>query len=581
MDEPKLDQKENIKDIAFPNGNLAHLVKVSAEISADLILKTLHIEQPKALVMIFGGADELDESLKPRLAQLLSRGIIRATAKTGALIIDGGTQAGVMELTGKSVADRDRKSILVGVAPAGKVTYPDMPAEETVKDGVPLDPNHSHFVLVDCSEWGCEIKIMFELAKALAKGIPIVTILVNGGQNSKYEVLQSVRQGWPVIIIEKTGRLADEIAGLWKKKQKKKKGASFIKDSAMAEIIADGNIQLFPLDGSVEMLERLVLRKLPVNVNPTLKLAWERFALYDFNAISQQNSFNRMQKWVLALGVLATVLALSHTQFKEILSPLQNRSLEVAILITPITISILIAATNRFKSGNKWVLLRAGAEAIKREIYRFRARAETYSSQQTADTSGEAKLACEVENICRQLMQTEVNLSALRPYEGPIPPDMYGAAAADDGYSDLSPDSYLKIRLGDQLNYYQKKTAKLERQLKRLQWSIYIFGGIGTFLAAVGLQLWIALTTALVGTIATFLEYQQVENTLMKYNQAATNLANVKAWWTALTTEKKADPNNVDRLVGNTEKILQSELTGWVRQMEDALEGLRAQQTKE
>ena len=321
--------------------------------------------------------------------------------------------------------------------------------------------------------------------------------------------------------------------------------------------------------------------------DPTLKLAWERFSLYDANAMRQQTSFNRLQLWILSLGVLATFLALAYTQFQGLLEshPLENTALKLAILIMPITISILVAAANRFKAGNKWVFLRAGAEAVKREIYRYRTRAGIYRDQQTddqeaAEASRKAKLTCNMEAISHQLMQTEVNLSALRPYGGRIPPQMYGAAAADDGYSVLTPDRYLAIRLGDQLNYYQLKTVKLERQLKRLQWSIYIFGGVGTFLAAVGLQLWIALTVTLVGAFTSFLEYQQIENTLMKYNQAATDLSNIQAWLTAIPSSKKTNQENIDKLVGNTEKTLQSELTGWVQRMEDALAELHKQQSE-
>ena len=91
-------------------------------------------------------------------------------------------------------------------------------------------------------------------------------------------------------------------------------------------------------------------------------------------------------------------------------------------------------------------------------------------------------------------------------------------------------------------------------------------------------ELWIALTTAVEGAFTTFLEYKQVENTLVKYNQTATDLANIKAWWVALTNQKKQDPSNIKNLVENTENILQTELTGWVQQMEDALAKLKAQQ---
>lgn len=564
------------KEIIFPNGNRAQLVAPLATSKAVDIMDTLGVKQPKALIIVTGGAVGLDEALKSRLAQLFSRGIARAAATTEALILDGGTQAGVMALMGQGVADRGRKSILLGVAPAGRVTYPGGPAEGSIEDGAPLDPNHSHFVLVKSDEWGGETDTMFEVAKVLAKGIPVVTILANGGATAKDEVLRSVQQGWPVLVIEGSGRLADEIATLWKKKP------PFIEDWMMAEIIADGDIHLLPLDGddSIAKVDRLIIDQLKKHM--VLRLAWERFALYDANAIRQQKGFNRLELWILVLGLLGTLLALIQTTLRTQGFNLirLDQALHYAIVVVPITIAALVAAANRFKAGGKWILLRASAEAIKREIYRYRARAGIYSQQRTPQTSPESELAQKLDPISRQLMQTDVNLSALRPYEGSIPPKMYGAAAADNGFSFLMPSQYISIRLGDQLNYYQKKTNKLERQFKLLHWLIYIFGGVGTLLAAIGLELWIALTIALVGALTTFLEYRQVENTLIIYNQAVTDLANVKAWWMALSAREQAEQRNVDKLVDYTEKILEGEHTGWVQSMKDALAELRKESSE-
>ena len=42
--------------------------------------------------------------------------------------------------------------------------------------------------------------------------------------------------------------------------------------------------------------------------------------------------------------------------------------LHVVIVIVPIIMAILVAAANRFNAGDKWVVLRASAEAIKQEI---------------------------------------------------------------------------------------------------------------------------------------------------------------------------------------------------------------------
>jgi hypothetical protein len=168
----------------------------SASCSFGYALLSRRVSPPKNLILLIGGADK-KLSLP---AQLFSRGIARAAADAEALIIDGGTQAGVMQIMGQSIADRGRKSSLLGVAPAGKVTYPGGPTVAG-NDSAPLDPNHSHFVLVDGNEWGSETETLFELAAAF--NVPVLAILVNGGAIAKDELLQSVRRSWPVIVIKR------------------------------------------------------------------------------------------------------------------------------------------------------------------------------------------------------------------------------------------------------------------------------------------------------------------------------------------------------------------------------------------
>jgi hypothetical protein len=397
--------------------------------------------------------------------------------------MDGGTHAGVIAMMGQGVADRGRKTALVGVAPAGKVTYPDGPADGSIAEGAALDPNHSHFVLVESCAWGGELETMYAVAEALATTVPVVTVLINGGPLARDEVLQSVRQGWPIIVVQGSGRLADDIATLWQAKP------PFIADPVLAEIIADGVIHLFPLDGAVAALE-------DHHTSGTRRqhsLAWERFALYDTNAGRQQASFRTLQWWILALGVLGTLLALTHTQLalthpqlKPTLTQADSAEhisllslLHAVIVIVPITMAILVAAANRFNAGNKWVVLRSSAEAIKQEIFRYRTRAASYIDPQAAQLSREATLAYKIESISRQLMQTDVNLSALRPPR-PLPLRMDGPTGSDDGLSFITPERYITLRLADQLTYYQGRTVRLERQLRLLQWLIYIFGGVGT-----------------------------------------------------------------------------------------------------
>ena len=604
----------NKKPIAFDNNNEAIAVFPPPGATGEDIIGALDIRGHKAVLLIIGGADSIDEKLKSRLTQLFSRGIARAVATMSAVTVDGGTQAGVMALMGEGVADRGFKSALVGVAPLGLVSYPGSEG----KGETPLDPNHSHFVLVGGKAWGSETGVIFKLVSALRSSkTPAVALLIGGGAVTKNEALQAVRQNLPLHIVEGSGGTADEIASAWKAKRRQPE------DPVMAEIISDGRIELHLLDTLVKGAERILIRAL--SGDNVLLQSWGHFADYDLNAILQRKRFERLQVAIIVIGVMGTALALTKQVYNA--GDAQTdfwRLIYYVLIVIPILLMILITAANRFKQGNKWLLLRASAEAIKREIFRFRARsgdykevsnlpplapappvppaispespsnattaapgspvpscAEAQPSPQPPPPTPEQVLAQRVEDITRRVMRTEVNASALKPYDRDkgLPPHM-DAARGDDGLSLLTPDRYVQVRLGDQLNYYRKAAVKHERQLNVIQWSIFIIGGLGTLLAAINRQVWIALTTALAAALTTFLSFRQTESIVTKYNQTATDLKNVKAWWAALPPAEQAKQTNIDALVDHTEQVLQSELDGWVQQMQNALAELRKGQAQ-
>lgn len=600
------------QSIVFANNRTATAVLPTATATAKEIVDALNLPAYSSVLFLIGGADSVAEKLRPRVSQLLGRGIARAAIVVNALIIDGGTQAGVMEMMGEGVAARGYKTSLLGVAPSKLVRLPG----STGTDGVPLDPNHSHFVLVPGDAWGSETSTIFKLiAELTTNKQPAVALIVGGGAVSKTEVLQAVRQNIPLIVVDGSGGIADEIAKASKSKQ------DLQHDPIMAEIIADGGIELLnlgdkvKLDKAVRAAQRSVVRQLATD--RVLLQAWDLFADYDSNATLQQHSFNWLELTILTIGVVATGLAL----IKQVFSPQVDSThfvtsihgwwfsptevadrkvdpwigwwlLKYLLISLPIVVTILITATNKFKQGNKWLLLRAGAESMKREIYRYRSRTGDYgpdlsppptdpatSNNAVPRPTPEQVLAQRLEIISQRTMQTEVNASSLKPFDNSedFPPSI---SKRDDGFSVLTPARYIQVRLDDQAGYYDRQTVKLERRLKRIQWSIYIFGGLGTLLAAIDQQVWIALTTALAAALTTVLSYKQTENTLTKYNQAATDLNNVKRWWTALPAEDKIKPDHIKILVDNTESVLQSELDGWVQQMQNALAELRKGQSQ-
>ncbi len=208
------------KQIILDNGDIAYAVIPPKTENYGEILQALTIPQPKALIIVIGGAKNLDDNSKATLYPLFSNGIAATAAEIGALIIDGGTKSGIMEIMGQSVAEQENQPVLLGVAPEGKVFYQSQATNGVGEGKIHLDPNHSHFVLVKGDKWGDETSTMFGIAHELAKLASAVTVLASGGDNAKQEVLQSVRQGWPIVVITDTGQVADTIADWWVAAQK-------------------------------------------------------------------------------------------------------------------------------------------------------------------------------------------------------------------------------------------------------------------------------------------------------------------------------------------------------------------------
>ncbi|MBF2087451.1 MAG: DUF4231 domain-containing protein [Synechococcales cyanobacterium K44_A2020_017] len=332
---------------------------------------------------------------------------------------------------------------------------------------------------------------------------------------------------------------------------------------------------------------------------PVLEDAWQRFGDYDKNAVKAQKAFIRQRKWVASLGVASTTIAVLYLVLEVALGqegpPLSDfiqsvatgrlrntneaimGSMSLLVILLPILVTILIAASIKFNMGVNWVMLRGSAETLKKEIYRYRTQVDIYAAD--ASEIREVVLARKIKIVGKHVMETQVNQSGLDVYDGELPPP-YGAARSrgDDGFSDLSADLYLIYRLEDQFDYYRKKAQRLGRELTQLQWWVYILGGVGTLLAAVGFEVWVAVSSSFAAAFAGFLEFKRVEPNLISCNTAASDLYDLRAWWRALPETARQQQANIEALVNGTEQIIQGENSSWVQEMRDALAELYGDQ---
>jgi SLOG in TRPM, prokaryote/SMODS and SLOG-associating 2TM effector domain 1/Protein of unknown function (DUF4231) len=568
-----------VEDVVFGNGNQARLVRASAQDDgkpANLLklLGRLGLQPGTPVLLLFGGAASLKEAER-RVAERAIQGLVGAARTAGAVIIDGGTQAGVMELAGAVVAAQGRHSPLLGVAPAGCVAYPGdgMPPEGRVA----LDANHSQFVLSPGADWGDETDLLVHLAAVLAGGAPVVAVVAGGGRITATEAVMAVRRGWPLFVVEGSGGTADDVARRWRQRRGvRRRVPGWLRrrvDSGMQKIVGDGDLRLVGNDELAQLAGRLAWG---LGTDPVAAQVWSRFARYDQAAKRQRATFERLQGAVLLVGVIATLVALSQNALGSLGGDSRPwlGGVRAVVIALPIVVSVLIATTNQVGAGKRWVLLRAAAESIKRELYRYRTRTGPYNQQPPAGraepvSSGQA-LADRVGEIEAVLVKTEASNGALPDYEGLMPP-AGGIAAGDDGLSRLDPARYLTVRVDDQLGWFRSKVTKLEKRLRWFRVVALVAGGVGTLLAATGHAPWIGLTTAVATAIVAHLGYLQIEPTLVAYNQAASRLDDLRMQWSA-NPAFHTDAKRFEQLVNDAESMLELEQGGWVQQMSKAIE---------
>jgi hypothetical protein len=194
----------------FGNGHAARVARPCqfSDVAAAVAGLGLRVQRP--VLAVVGGAGGLDEAGKKRLFALFGHALVPVIVSRQAVVVDGGTDSGVMQLIGRARAAAGVSFPLVGVAAEKTIILPGDDAEPG--DRAPLERNHSHFVLVPGSSWGDESPWLSRVATVIAGGAPSATILINGGEIAFQDVANSVAADRHVLVIKGTGRAADRIA---------------------------------------------------------------------------------------------------------------------------------------------------------------------------------------------------------------------------------------------------------------------------------------------------------------------------------------------------------------------------------
>ena len=310
----------------------------------------------------------------------------------------------------------------------------------------------------------------------------------------------------------------------------------------------------------------------PAGQSDVLRSAWKRHTELDLQSSKLSKQSTQLRKWIAILGVVATFLAIVTNEYSDNVQPWSAQIMRIALISVPIIISVLAAYTNKFFGGANWLVMRAGAEEIKKEIYLYRTVLRNHSER-------DRWLSRRLTTIQRRTYKSMGGELIIDPYEGKLP--MYfnpDDPNSDPGFNDLTGDEYMCYRVIDQRDWHRRRIVKLKRERIRIQMIILVMGGIGAFLAAIplewtpgwGLAGWVAFTAAIASAFTGWEQLRGLDKTITIYSRVILELTIIRDEWEAISPHQRTEADFVN-MVREAENVMWAQNMQYISTMQEAV----------
>ena len=402
--------------------------------------------------------------------------------------------------------------------------------------------------------------------------LPCVSLIVSGGAAAMKEALKCVRYEWPLVVVKGTGGVADRIAAAISAPE------DYISDPDVTEIVQEANIEVIELaevDGSItgHMLKRLFTAaqsRHAAPAEPNVIMAWDRIREFEQTASRHRSMGRGARTAIILLALTSTTLACTNQSVASgyfrnqgpvrVDLALLSSVLRVMLLVVPIVSAAVRSYSAKARSIQKCQHLRAAAEELRSEIYRYRTCTGIYNLANLSARNGAlAEAMKRVNAAVANSVASEGGITSLVDVDadGDGYDDNFRVSDEDDGVAELSPDDYIALRIVKERDVHRRKAAVCERALGMISVGNYVLGGVGTYLSTLGrVRLFVSVTTAVSTALISVGEEERLQDKLAAHTRAVNEFNTLVAWWRSLSAIEKANPQNFAQLVENAEDIM-------------------------
>ena len=317
-----------------------------------------------------------------------------------------------------------------------------------------------------------------------------------------------------------------------------------------------------------------------------LRSVWDDVDLYTAEATHMKRIAKGSYYLLLLVGAATTTLVTLSLNRPDLMNA---EALNFVVIGISMFASFVSALISLFQPVTKWQQLRSAASTLESDAWRFRTRTGTYSLVRDRDRERnedrpEQHLHTFVTSVREHIVRTAAIsrtgfMSRFEMFGAPAKPTRYkhgqyvGAASSgtfgradpeDDHHSPLKPEEYIAFRVRPMLNMYQKRVPRYSLRRKCVAVLSFLLTSCGTVLAVLDLATWAAVSTAAVGVVMSYAEFNSVDRKLVRYSDTIHSLQHIILWWRAKSAVDRSNLAHISQLVDECEKTFQCERTGWV-----------------
>lgn len=569
-----------------PDSRPAASARYDGSASLTGVLAALDVPEQRPVLVLAGWAGtDLAEETRDALDLLLRAVVVPLCHEEGAVVVSGGTDAGVMAALGQAVSETEDAPVLVGVAPDAKL----LGFGADAGDRQAARPEPAHRIIRTAGEcWGDEGPVLVRVAERIAGGGRVVVLAAGGGVGTAREVVLASRRGWPVLLLTGHGGTSDALATALGLPTRPHLGAGADrrgKDVRSADVgLALGGrpdreaedvleADRAGLHAAADLEARDMVRRAlrwRLSDQEVLREAWARFEAADIAAVRRKKPTTLLAGCVVALAALTVVSALMVGRLgaQDGAPTAAGDLLKGLVTGLPLVAGLLLALIERRARSGTWIEMRGAAEALVREIYRDRSR----PSEPSAPGYSDSVLADALHEVDRRTNGRLLLASPNPARAGTWPPPHLWARVpgCDCLLGRLTPTVYDRARVVDQLEHYERAARDFDRRATRLAAAIFVAASVAAFLLALSwrepeLTFYAAVPASVAAALVSWREYRQRDARIDAMLTTCVSVREARGRWLSCVAPARDTQEALTTYVNEAEDAFAAEGTDWER----------------